>query len=76
MLITPNAQHKKVFTEVPIIGLERRKRLKDLLVRENIPVEKQEMESLAVVRKSASKVAPFFKKKIFLLTKSSVIRIR
>ena len=32
-LLTPDAQHRKVFPEVPIVGFKRGKSLKDLLVR-------------------------------------------
>ena len=41
LLLTPNAQLRKVFPEVPIVGFMRRKSLKDLLVRAKVPVEKE-----------------------------------
>ena len=41
MLLTPDAQHRKVFPEVPIVGFKRGKSLKDLLVRAKVPVEKE-----------------------------------
>ena len=41
LLLTPNAQHRNVFPEVPIVGFKRGERFKDLLVREKVPVEKK-----------------------------------
>ena len=41
LLLTPDAQHRKVFPEVPIVGFKRGKSLKDLLVRAKVPVEKE-----------------------------------
>ena len=41
LLLIPDAQHLKVFTEVPIVGFKRGKSLKDLLVRAKVPVEKE-----------------------------------
>ena len=41
MFLTPDAQHRKVFPEVPIVGFKRGKSLKDLLVRAKVPVEKE-----------------------------------
>ena len=41
MLLTPDTQHRKVFLEVPIVGFKSGKSLKDLLVREKVPVEKE-----------------------------------
>ena len=38
-MLTPEAQHRKVFPEVPIVGFKRGKRLKDLLVRSKVPVD-------------------------------------
>ena len=35
LLLTPDAQHGKVFPEVPIVGFKRGKSLKDLMVRES-----------------------------------------
>ena len=40
-LLTPDAQHRKIFPEVPIVGFKRGKSLKDLLVRAKVPVEKE-----------------------------------
>ena len=40
-MLTLNAQHYKVFPEVPIIGFQRGKSLKDSLVRAKVPVEKE-----------------------------------
>ena len=41
MLLTPVAQHRKVFPGLPIVGFKRGKSLKDLLVRSKVPVEKE-----------------------------------
>ena len=41
LLLTPDSQHRKVFPEVPIVGFNRGKSLKDLLVRVKVPVEKE-----------------------------------
>ena len=41
MLLTPNAQHRKVFFEVPIVGFKRGKSLKHLLVSPKVQVEKE-----------------------------------
>ena len=39
LLLTPDAQHRKVFPEVPVVGFKRGKSLKDLLIRAKVPVE-------------------------------------
>ena len=59
LLLTPDAQHRKVFPEVPIVGFKRGKSLKDLLVRAKVPVEKRQMGNLVVVRENAAKFALF-----------------
>ena len=41
MLLTTDAQHRKVFPEVPIVSFKRGKSVKDLLVRAKVPVEKE-----------------------------------
>ena len=41
LLLTPDAQHRKVFSEVPIVDFKRGKSFKDLLVRAKVPVEKE-----------------------------------
>ena len=41
LLLTPDAQYRKVFPEVPIVGSKRGKSLKDLLVRAKVPMEKE-----------------------------------
>ena len=41
LLLTPDAQHGKISSEVPIVVFKRGKSLKDLLVREKVPVEKE-----------------------------------
>ena len=40
-LLTPDAQHRKVFPEVPVVGFKKGKSLKDLLVRAKVPMEKE-----------------------------------
>ena len=41
MLLTPDAQYRKVFPEVPIVGFKRGKSLEDLFVMAKVPVEKE-----------------------------------
>ena len=41
LLLTPDAQHRKVFPEVPIVDFKRGKSLRDLLVRAKFSVEKE-----------------------------------
>ena len=41
LLLTPDAQHRQVFPEVPIVGFKRGKSPKDLLIRAKVPVEKE-----------------------------------
>ena len=38
ILLTPNKEHKKVFPNVPVIGFQNGKDLKDFLVRETLPI--------------------------------------
>ena len=59
LLLTPDAQHRKVFPEVPIAGFMRGKSLKDLLVRTKVPVEKETDGTLVDVRGNAAKFALF-----------------
>ena len=37
LLLTPDQEHQQVFHKVPIIGFQRAKRLKDILVRSKVP---------------------------------------
>ena len=59
LLLTPDAQLRKVFLEVPIAGFKRKKRLKDLLVRAKVPVEKKrkQIANLMAVRENAANFA-------------------
>ena len=41
MLLRPVAQHRQVFRDVPILGFKRGESLKHILVRANVPVEKE-----------------------------------
>ena len=41
LLLLPDAQHRKVFPEVPNVDVKRGKSLKDLLVGAKVPVEKE-----------------------------------
>ena len=76
MLLTPDAQHRNVFSEVPIVGFKRGGSLKDLLVRAKVPVhKKKQMENLVVFRENAAKFALFKKKRTLLLIKRVVIHI-
>ena len=40
-MLTLDAQHRKAFPEVPVVGFKMGKSLTDLLVRVNVPVEKE-----------------------------------
>ena len=40
-MLTPDAQNRKVFADVSIVGFKRGKNLKDLLVRAKVSVEKE-----------------------------------
>ena len=59
LLLTPDAQHRKVFPKVPIVGFKRGKSLKDLLVRQKFQWKKKQMGNLVVVRENAAKFALF-----------------
>ena len=39
LLLTPNEEHRNVFSEVPIVGYKRSKSLKDILVRAKLPTK-------------------------------------
>ena len=59
-LLTPNAEHRRVFPEVPIIGFKRGKSLKDYLVKAKLPV-KREVGFSEECRKKRCGVCPFIK---------------
>ena len=58
-LLTPDAQHRKVFREVFVVGFRRGNSPKDLLVKAKVPVEKKLMGNLLVVRENTAKFALF-----------------
>ena len=63
LLLTPDAQHHKVFPEVPIVGFKRGESLKDLLVRAKVLVEKEtDGKSCGCLRKHC-KVCNFLEEK-------------
>ena len=63
MLLTPNAQHRQVFPEVPIVGFKRGKVLKDLLVRVQVPVEKEIDRKFCGCQGKCCKVCTFLDEK-------------
>ena len=62
-MLTPDAQHFKVFSEVPIIGFKRGKSLKDLLVRAKVLVEKETDEKSCGCQGKCCKVCTFLEEK-------------
>jgi len=58
ILLTPDAEHRKVFTDVPLIGFKRGKSLKDLLVRAKLPVKREPGKSEGCQSKRCG-VCPF-----------------
>ena len=65
LFLTPDAQHRKVFPEVPIVGFNRGKSLKDLLVRAKVPVEKGTWEILWLSGKTLRSLHFFRRKEHF-----------
>ena len=63
LLLIPDAQHLKVFTEVPIVVFKRGKSLKDLLVRAKAPVEKETDGKSCGCQGERCKVYTFLEKK-------------
>ena len=63
LLLTPDAQHHKVFPEVPIVGFKTGKRLKDLLVRAKVPVEKETNGKSCGCQGNRCEVCTFLKEK-------------
>ena len=66
-----NAQHRKVFSEVPIVGFKKGKKLG-----QKFQWKKKQMGNLVVVWQNAAKFALFQKKKTLLLTKRVMIHTR
>ena len=64
-LLTPDAQHRKIFPEVPIVGFKRGKSLKDLWVRAKVPVKKETWEILWLSGKTLQSLHFFRTKKHF-----------
>ena len=75
-MLTPEAQHRKVFPEVSIVGFKMGKRLKDLLVRAKVPVEKETDEKSCGCQGKRCEVCTFLQKRALLLTKRVAIHIR
>ena len=78
LLLTPDAQHRKVFPEVPIVGFKRGKRLKDLLVRTKVPVEKETDGKSCGCRGKRCELCTFLEEKITFTNKegSDTYKIR
>ena len=75
LLLTPDAQHRKVFPEVPIVGFKWRKSLKDLLVRSKVPVEKETDGESCGCQGKRCEVCIFLEEKGLLLRKRVAIHI-
>ena len=45
ILLTPNEEHRNVFSDTPVVGFKRGRSLQDILVRAKLPEEKQESGS-------------------------------
>ena len=78
LLLTPDAQHRKVFPEVPIVGFKRGKRLKDLLVRTKVPVEKETDGKSCGCQRKRCELCTFLEEKITFTNKegSDTYKIR
>ena len=62
LLLTPNAQHRQVFPEVPIVGFKRGKSLKDWLGKK-FWWKKKQMGNLVAARENAANFALFLEEK-------------
>ena len=62
-LITPDAQHRKIFPEVSIVGFKRGESLKDLLVSAKVPVEKETDEKFCGCQGKCCEVCTFLDEK-------------
>ena len=58
-MLTPDAQHRKVFPEVPIIGFKRGEVLKTCWLGQKIQWRKKQMGNFAAVRENAAKFGHF-----------------
>ena len=57
LLLTPDKEHEKVFSTVPIVGFKKGKSLKDFLVRAKVPpIEKPKGRMCSMWRKTMSGV--------------------
>ena len=72
-MFTPDAQHCKVFTEVPILGFKWGKSLKDLLVMAKVPVGNETDRKSCGCQGKRCEVWTFWKKRTLLLIKSAAI---
>ena len=75
LLLTPDAQHRKVFPEAPIVGFKRGKSLKVLLVRAKVPVEKETDGKSCGCQGKRCEVCTFLEEKTLSLTKRVAIHI-
>ena len=64
-MLIPDAQHRKVFLKLPIIGFKRGKNLKDLLVREKVPMEKEKDWKSCGCQGKSCEVCNFLEEKNF-----------
>ena len=70
-MLTPDAQYRKVFPEVPIVGFKRGKSLKDLLVRAKVPVEKETDGKFCGCQGKRCEVCKFLEEKSTFTNKES-----
>ena len=75
-MLTPDAQHRKVFPEVPIVGFKRGISLEDLLVRAKVPVDNETDWKSCGCQGRRCEVCTFVEEKKHLLTKRVAIHIR
>ena len=62
-MVTPDAQHCKVFPEVPFVSFKRAKSLKDLLVRAKVPMEKEKYGKSCGCQRKRCEVCTFLEEK-------------
>ena len=75
-MLTPDAQHCKIFSEVPIVGFKTAKNLKDLLFGAKVPVEKEADGKSCDCQGKRCELCTFLEEKTPLRTKKVVIRIK
>ena len=58
LLSAPNEEHKKVFSDVPIVGFKRGKSIKDFLVRSKLPVKRETVGQSEACQKARCQICP------------------